>query len=306
MDAPLSLRRSWIATRPPLAALLRSITAAVVTLLALAAAVVWTRRAAGAIVAPLPAEALLAAGAALALAVAAFRVAWCARSCADRDSDARNGRYVLWSVPTLVVVLAAAALSVPGSAPPGLLGLWILAVLEEGWAWHRLFSQAAVISALPGAAGASPARASLEGVSAIPHWRDASATQLPATGVTQSLQQIEPDTTHPLDSPEEENVSQYLVRRRADEGETLDGWTRVQFDPAQRHASAHVAICPPFARTPQCFAEIADGTEGDVKVGQVLAYGVRFDIKLDKPATEPASVTIEFLIQEHVADEEPG
>ncbi len=54
---------------------------------------------------------------------------------------------------------------------------------------------------------------------------------------------------------------------------------------------------------PQCYAEQMDGPPARLKVAQVLAYGVRFEIKLEEPAEEPTSVVIEFSIHEQPADD---
>ena len=97
-------------------------------------------------------------------------------------------------------------------------------------------------------------------------------------------------------------VLQQMTRRREEQGEVIEGWLCVEFLPQQRHAAAHVAICPPLARTPVCYGEPADGLPAQVKVGQALPYGVRFEVKLDQPAEEAGSVTVEFSIQEQPAE----
>jgi hypothetical protein len=145
--------------------------------------------------------------------------------------------------------------------------------LEEGWCWERVLRGARVRAAASIEPGAPNPTATL--------------AEMPAAAMREPLQE------------DRENVSQYLVRHRTEEaGETLDGWVRAEFVPTQRHAIAHVAICPPFERTPRCYAEISDGPSGEVKIAQVLPYGVRFEIKLDEPAAEAASVMVEFSIQE--------
>ncbi len=92
-------------------------------------------------------------------------------------------------------------------------------------------------------------------------------------------------------------MSQQFVRRQnAAGGETIEGLLRVRVARGQRHATAHVAICPPLERVGECYAEPCDGPPASVKVAQVLCYGVRFEIKLDEPPDEPASVVVEFAI----------
>lgn len=237
-------------------------------LVALTACYVWVRRATGALVEPLPAAAMVAAGAALAVTAVLFRL-----GCSGGNRSNRVAQYMLWAAPTAAVATAAGALSLADSSPGALLGLWGLVALEEGWSWERVLRGAKAPAVLGVHRGAtfkeSPAQDSL--------------TSLPVE----------------IDQSDQEHVSQYLVRRQNDQGgETMDGWIRAEFVPAQRHAIAHVAICPPFEQTPRCYAEIADGPAGEVKIGQLLAYGVRFEIKLDQPAVEATSVTVEFSIQE--------
>jgi hypothetical protein len=76
----------------------------------------------------------------------------------------------------------------------------------------------------------------------------------------------------------------------------------VEFIANQRHGTAHVAICPPLARTPLCDAEPSDGPPAQVHVAQVLPYGVRIEIKLDQPAEEACRVTVELSIREQHAE----
>jgi hypothetical protein len=89
-----------------------------------------------------------------------------------------------------------------------------------------------------------------------------------------------------------------VVRRCEPDGsETIAGWLRAAVPAAARHATAHVAICPPFEGLPECFAEQMDGPPAQVKVAQVLPHGVRFEIKLDERAAEASDVLVEFSIQ---------
>jgi hypothetical protein len=96
-----------------------------------------------------------------------------------------------------------------------------------------------------------------------------------------------------------EGILQRVVRRRdEDGGEVMEGWLLAEFPAGERQAAAHLAICPPFARVPACDAEPVEGPSSQLKVAQVLPYGVRFEVKLDDPADAPCAVTIEFLVRE--------
>jgi hypothetical protein len=85
----------------------------------------------------------------------------------------------------------------------------------------------------------------------------------------------------------------------------LAGWFSAELAAGQRHATAHVAICPPLAGTLACYAEQNDGPEAEVRIAQVLPQGVRFEIKLDRPQGEASRVGIEFSIQQGAREASP-
>ena len=64
--------------------------------------------------------------------------------------------------------------------------------------------------------------------------------------------------------------------------------------PGQVTAHVHVAFCPPFANVPQLDFRQVSGPTARIKVGQVLPHGVRFDVKLEQPATDSASLCLEM------------
>jgi hypothetical protein len=88
-------------------------------------------------------------------------------------------------------------------------------------------------------------------------------------------------------------VTQHFTRRKTAEGDDLiEGWLRTALVAGQRTVHAHVSFCPPFVGTPELEFEQADGPAARVRLGQVLAYGARFEVKLD--AVGPAEVLIAF------------
>src|SRR5262249_57491497 len=101
-----------------------------------------------------------------------------------------------------------------------------------------------------------------------------------------------------VESQEDEATTQSITRRTDRDGEVIEGWIRVAFATAERHAAGHLAICPPMDRRPACFAEQASGPAAEIKIAQVLCHGVRFELKLDEPAAERSSVVVEFAIRE--------
>ncbi len=248
------------------AKLVRTLAASWQGLLALAAILICLRRSSGALIQPLPPPVLVACGGLLATAALAFRAVF---STSLPGTD-RRVTYSVWAAPSVVLALWAASLSLDGSATSGLLGLWGLPLAEEGWSWGRLWrEQAGPAPCAPGRPPVVEARAPL-GIALIGQADE----ELDAT------------------------VTQQIVRRRqSDRSEAVEGWVRADLAVAQRHATAHVAICPPLDGLPECFAEQMAGPPAAIKVAQVLPYGVRFEIKLDKPAQEAASVVVEFSIQ---------
>ena len=100
-------------------------------------------------------------------------------------------------------------------------------------------------------------------------------------------------------SNHDENIVQQLTRLRdAELGEMVYGTLRADFEPNQRSASLHVAFCPPFAMMPQMDIEQTDGPESRLKLGQVLPYGARVDVRLREAFAEPQSVVVELCVRE--------
>ena len=60
----------------------------------------------------------------------------------------------------------------------------------------------------------------------------------------------------------------------------------------QRVAHVHVAFCPPLEHSPAIELRQSAGPPARLKLGQSLAHGARFELKLAEPG--PASVTLEY------------
>lgn len=267
--APIAVRLD----APVLAKLGRMLALSAVGLLAVTGLVVCLRRATGALVEPLAPGVLAGVGVVLAALAMLFRRAFSSRP------RSRAAGYALCAAPSVVLAIWAAAVSLAGSDALGLVVLFGALLLEEGYSWGRL----SVRGDLSSQRGNGPA--------------------VPLAVSTVTIPSDEVRGVLSTDAASDETITQHVVRRHDAAGEVIEGWLRVDFAAAQRHATAHLAICPPLDCVPQCFAEQMDGPPARIKVAQVLEHGVRFELKLDQPAVEPARVVVEFSIQEHPADE---
>ncbi|HEY5310932.1 MAG TPA: hypothetical protein VIK18_00385 [Pirellulales bacterium] len=87
-------------------------------------------------------------------------------------------------------------------------------------------------------------------------------------------------------------VQQARRDRRGDGRECVVGRMRVDLAAGQRVAQVHVAFCPPLERVPAIELRQTSGPAARLKLGQALAYGARFELKLPEPG--PASVVLEY------------
>jgi hypothetical protein len=265
---PLDIPRANFPLGPQLA---RTVAGSLLAMLALAGVLICVRRASGALVEPLPAPVLVALGGLLALAAVAFRAAFLPAT----RRGTRAALYSNWAAPSAVLMLWAAGLSLHEASIGGLVGLWGLLLAEESWCWARVRQNAATL--------AEPNEVAAQASGAL---RQSARSGVGATVLDEGDEEIEA-------------ISQQLVRRRQLDGsQAIEGWVRAEFSPGQRHGAAHIAICPPLDRVPQCFAEQMDGPAAQIKIAEVLPYGARFEIKLDKPAEQATSVIVEFSIHD--------
>lgn len=302
-DASWSQRSEWLTDgqRPPSLALARGMALAILAVVALLGLLLLVRRASGALVEPPPPLALLATGGALAALALLCRGLWVFP--AVTRHQARPLAVKLSLAITLVLALWAVGLSVAG-AGGGVLAFWGLLLVEEGLSWELLRHQAT------GKRLNTIAAPSVE-LELPPVRQEVPSPPLTANALSTPMQLEAADIELQADSCEEaagaqrdEGLLQQLTRRRLDDGcEVLEGWLRVELTAGQRHAAAHVAICPPLAGQPVCYAEQSDGPDAQIKVAQVLPHGARLEVKLDRPQAEASHVDIEFSIQPAAADE---
>lgn len=236
----------------------------------LAAVVLWSRRAVGAISTPLPGPALLALGLAVTATAMAARYAWWYTGASRHSSFTVSGLF------SISIVAIAGAASLPGSTAVGIAGLWFVVVVEELWSWWPRRSAASVeVERIP-VHRSEPVRA-VEG-----HRQFELAVSESVLGAEVS----------------QEHVTQQVTRLVEPNGtERVVGWMRVSFDPGQRLASVHLAFCPPFTRAPEASLERLEGPPVRIKRVQVFPYGARFDLKLSSPAEETTKVLLQVAAE---------
>ena len=98
--------------------------------------------------------------------------------------------------------------------------------------------------------------------------------------------------------PNETGSTQQLNYRTIDGQQIVDGWFQLAFVPGQRVATAHLAFCPAFDRSPEVDAECTSEIACTIQPALVLPWGIRWEIKLDSPATENQTLRIEFIARE--------
>ena len=191
---------------------------------------------------------------------------------------------MLVGLPTAASTIIGVSVMLPGSSAMALTAFWLILLAGEGLVW-----------------GSVTARRR----SSNPH-RKPAATSCPVNegdeSQTDSLEPRTPmETTAVLsrigdDQYPPEHVSQQLVRSCDASGyDTVQARLRGALAPGQRALSLHVAFCPPLDSTPQVEVRQLDGAAAQIKVGQILPYGVRVDLRLQHFSEDTETVLIELL-----------
>ena len=90
-------------------------------------------------------------------------------------------------------------------------------------------------------------------------------------------------------------VTQQLTRAVEAGQEHIHGLVRAKFTRGERHTYLHVGFCPPLPSVPHVELHQLEGPEIQIKTGQVLTSGVRFDLKLREASTVDALPVFEFM-----------
>lgn len=220
------------------------------------------------------------------------------------------GRSLLGSLALVSMVLLVRRISGAMSAPlpAGWLALLAIAAVAAAWLGRRAMATSAVsdaskqagslTAALPSVACVLLAAAlSLPGTSASGLvllwsivalaegcWWVGAARGRPGMARPGLRQTAERDDLH--------MVQQARRDRLADGGEQVAGWIRVDVPAGERMAHVHVGFCPPLAGAPLIDVRQRSGPPARLKLGQSLAYGARFELRLAEPG--PASLVLEY------------
>jgi len=291
-----SIRRADLSL--PVSGLIRCVVLTTVVSIFLLAAVLLVRRLTGALTTPLDAETFLLTALLLAATAAVTRLAWHLLPLGRRSIAAS---WIVWVLPSLALLAFVVALSLPGSPVGAQRAFWVILAVEEAislWLVWRRLDAAKSVSAGPSAesvAETTAADARLQELTEGPEYPAV------ASGGGREIRLDPPQQPSPHIIPP--NVSQQLTRAIGEDGcEVLYGLLRGHFAPGQRSLRLHVSFCPPFESVPEISIDKIEGPELTVRVGQVLPYGARLDLRLKSLNADPADVVLELFVREERRD----
>jgi hypothetical protein len=100
-------------------------------------------------------------------------------------------------------------------------------------------------------------------------------------------------------------LSQSIVRRRPAEGaEIIEGSVRIHFGPGERTTVAHVSFVPPLADRPRTECQVLTDFDGRVRIGLSQAYGLRIEARRAEPAGAATDVVVAFSAEVRAAQSE--
>jgi hypothetical protein len=266
--SPAANRRTILST-----SVRESVALALSVSMALVAIFLLSRRLTGGLSTPLSPLLLITVG--LIAAAGACSAQLLIQSCNRANVFALSSIVASWLILPVPPVIAI-AVSLPGSSSLGLVALWLSVGGTELGLWqlrkNRPVTVAELISGQPQTITSQPIIKS----SAI------GADEVPVQDHREAL-----------------TATQKLVYHRAVDGALhVEGWLQARFIAEQRTAIVHVAFCPAFDRAPRVEAELVEGPPAELRPTLVLPWGVRWEIKLDAPATAPTIAKFEFIAHE--------
>jgi hypothetical protein len=242
-----------------------------IAVFAIVAAILVSRRLAGALIEPLPSMALVSIGVMSIGVVCIIRIL--------TTQVALN-----WFISAILLLLAL-AVSLPGSSWLGLIALWLGVAGEEIWAWRAQRSK-------PRSQLDIAWRHTAEDIPQSKYVRP--LTQAPVFSSTPALP-IQ-SVVEPTEAWNDSTATQHLKYSRTTDGVmSVEGWLRAEFAAGQRTATIHAAFCPAFTHTPNVECEPLDGSDCEIRPMLTLPWGIRWDIKLNRAAKQTSSVVLGFF-----------
>jgi hypothetical protein len=225
------------------------------------AAILIVRGAAGALIEPPSAPALLLTG------LLGLVLAWLSRSDALSRRAVRDPLF--WAAAPALFLLAL-ALSLPGGRTS--IGLvWAMVVASEVVALRI-------------------ARPKRRGATGEPF------AEPPTRGAAADWESLE---SEPPEEELPDAVLQRFTRARSPEGlEMIRGQMRAEFAPGERTVSLHLSFCPPMTRTPELHFEQLSGPPARIKQGSLYAYAARLDLRLKNASEESSAVVVQIAAVE--------
>jgi hypothetical protein len=235
--------------------------------LAVADAILWSRRLAGAMTIPLPAPLALGSSLVVAAAAIAALVWW-------RETD-RNWlpRAAWWpELVTLAVTLLwglAVGAGTSAFTVGGLIATWGMLIIAVGLV-HGWF----------------PEQGGCE-----------LASDVGTPDQTMNLSDSQPSTLNP------QPPSHWQKRVIVDGGEMIEGEASVEFQPGQKEALLHLSFCPPLTVAPEVHGEDALGGDIEIRTEAVHTFGARLSIRRSAGLDSAESRQISYVaVQPDVDD----
>jgi hypothetical protein len=92
-----------------------------------------------------------------------------------------------------------------------------------------------------------------------------------------------------LDDP---NLSQLLLRRNEENGESITAYFRLKVLAGQQRVSWHVPVSPAFLTAPTCTSEAVDGSDARVRFTNIQKFGVRAELIVPEPSDRDRTILV--------------
>jgi hypothetical protein len=209
-----------------------------------------------------------------------------ARLASSKRNQARVALQPAAWLPTAIVIVFLAAMSLPGAPRAALVAAWCIVAIEEICIWSWLCIRGSSRNRIESTAGHSIAESGL-------------VESLVASDPPLAVSRVE--HLSPLLPPDNHvagEIIQQSTRSRCGDGtDRLAGWLQISLATGERNATAHVGFCPPFSAVPKISLRQMSGPAGRVRAVQILPHGVRLELKLDHSPRHAECVSVEFVAE---------